>query len=855
MADGIDVRAWNCCVVLERTRAKDAGPEYPSKIEDEIALLARHGGKESIKALGRRYNGIHFECLLVSGISAQYTAGGKLRADRFKFLKQIVVYEKWPKPVESLRDGPFWNEDFYDDFFSKYVEPTLLKHLTKTAASPPHNPVSTAASPPHSGQIPPSPAANPPHSGQMQSISDNDSLLAHCSEPSTSVSDSAHVSAFHHADQIQSPPRKQADQGLAAVVEKVQNWLAANAKDTGTSPAVGRTKGANEVVIGVSPSGTKDARPRVTSADLLYSKAYPLRVSGLPSGVTSDVLTLEFEKYGRITYAMKGDYSNFGIVAYGTKEEALAARSQVSVADLWGTEAKVQPDWADDTEEDDEPGSKRRRQDDADNDLPKRNPVRFRVNPRQPPPKTGRFELPRSQLDESGRLRRPSAPQSGKWQQQQEHAPERANQYRPNHSTSRPNHPTTLYFPSVPDDLHPDDLSAKVAAFGAVDVRVVPRKLGMGTMAFVDFRDRDSAQRAIAALAGKEMFGMKEAVEGVHRPPSGDSPIFKLSVSTNLPDVRPRPNLTRDSSELDRLYQYLENSFPEYITPPPPPPKSQDVAFLSRSTQVFLDRITEHAVLRRSEGVRLFVESEFGFLAPSSTANNKKNAGFMKSLISSTPAKDVDVFFDHAKDDTAAFKNGMMAFGRVNDKISKLEREVGKATGEVGTQAGSLSLDTKGSLAGLLRKASKGFQLSEDALLRQSAYSSGEFNDECSMFIKGALSAQAALNHRLGILSDYELACKATQKRLQVLEKLKSSSTIQSTKVDAAMADLADAKRLENDTRDSLKRANDILKEEYKAYSERREADMVSFLARYVEKQIEVGQMQMRAWQGILPDL
>lgn len=49
---------------------------------------------------------------------------------------------------------------------------------------------------------------------------------------------------------------------------------------------------------------------------------------------------------------------------------------------------------------------------------------------------------------------------------------------------------------------------------------------------------------------------------------------------------------------------------------------------------------------------------------------------------------------------------------------------------------------------------------------------------------------QAALNYRLEALQDYDGACKTTQKKLQAIDRLRSSSRIQQDKVDGALEDL-----------------------------------------------------------------
>ena len=46
------------------------------------------------------------------------------------------------------------------------------------------------------------------------------------------------------------------------------------------------------------------------------------------------------------------------------------------------------------------------------------------------------------------------------------------------------------------------------------------------------------------------------------------------------------------------------------------------------------------------------------------------------------------------------------------------------------------------------------------------------------------------MDFRIQALQSYESSCKTTQKKVQVLERLKSSSTIKQEKVDVALDDL-----------------------------------------------------------------
>ena len=56
------------------------------------------------------------------------------------------------------------------------------------------------------------------------------------------------------------------------------------------------------------------------------------------------------------------------------------------------------------------------------------------------------------------------------------------------------------------------------------------------------------------------------------------------------------------------------------------------------------------------------------------------------------------------------------------------------------------------------------------------------------------IQIKGALSYRSELLADYDQACKTTAKKLQAMQKLKASSSIQAHKVDAAMQELEEVR-------------------------------------------------------------
>ena len=80
--------------------------------------------------------------------------------------------------------------------------------------------------------------------------------------------------------------------------------------------------------------------------------------------------------------------------------------------------------------------------------------------------------------------------------------------------------------------------------------------------------------------------------------------------------------------------------------------------------------------------------------------------------------------------------------------------------------------------------------MEEDALNNEIHYRAITVTDQCMMILRGAESAQSALNNRLDALQDYDQACKNTMKKLSQMDRMRNSTNLKQDKVDAALEEL-----------------------------------------------------------------
>ncbi|EGF81589.1 hypothetical protein BATDEDRAFT_87677 [Batrachochytrium dendrobatidis JAM81] len=339
---------------------------------------------------------------------------------------------------------------------------------------------------------------------------------------------------------------------------------------------------------------------------------------------------------------------------------------------------------------------------------------------------------------------------------------------------------------------------------------------------------------------------------------SGTDISVLLSVSTNLPQyARKNYSLTRTLSEFDRLHLHLMNTSPEYIGPAAPP-KSANLELVRTALERFLLRLSRHEQLRIADGTRLFIESEFIF-APAQSPPVVRRVKEQKSLFSfalATEAKEIDVYFENAKQEIQACEAYFSAIGRINEKIAIVLSDIGRSSVDVSYKLATVGIDQIPVAAVPFQKTAKCFAVEDEVLanelhMLQINYRQNVLNDQCLLLLRSNMGAQTSLNHRSSALVSYEASCKNTQKKMQAMERLRTSSSIRQDKVDAALDELADAKRTESDCRDTFKRLSDSLRKEYTRHISERATDLSSILDDYVQHQLDFSKQLLTYWKTV----
>ncbi|KAI8827219.1 uncharacterized protein EV422DRAFT_502907 [Fimicolochytrium jonesii] len=363
--------------------------------------------------------------------------------------------------------------------------------------------------------------------------------------------------------------------------------------------------------------------------------------------------------------------------------------------------------------------------------------------------------------------------------------------------------------------------------------------------------------------------------------------VYHIQVETTHPYyARPKFTCTRLSVEIDRLYAYLTNTYPQYI-PHIPPPSSllwmeyDDYKWAVDEREKIRTRMTEFlqgcldvGCMRADDTVRLFLESDFEFVSPN-TNTNKKPTTSSSSSRSLRPfgggaVKEVDVFFDNAKAAVSGMEAALAAVARTVERTGRNGKDLSKASGEIGTQlTAAASSNEDRALARAFKCVGKAFLVHERlqsdhirsahdsfiAFPQQATLLLHPQTDEWKRLTQQTSQAQQALQHRLDILQDYENACKATQKKLVAMDRLRGASKIAQEKVDVSLKDLTVTKQVEQEIRTQLRSTTDTLKARFPAYAQQQDREIAMRVDEHVAHQKRAAKKVLDLWKGALADL
>ncbi|KAI9202041.1 uncharacterized protein BJ171DRAFT_190098 [Polychytrium aggregatum] len=306
----------------------------------------------------------------------------------------------------------------------------------------------------------------------------------------------------------------------------------------------------------------------------------------------------------------------------------------------------------------------------------------------------------------------------------------------------------------------------------------------------------------------------------------------------------------RTFSEFERLHAHLSATYPDSIVPALPRRVTQ-LQITEIRLGEFLNSVFGNERLRRSEVLGLFLDrTQFAFAPPAPVARRNQSSLF-SGLMPNPQTKEIDSFFVSAAAETTYFQSQCGRWGKLDEQLSCLVQENGRLSMDFGTKLGQFMETASDRLPGSLWKIAKMLQKADDVeceFYRQ-------HGETWLYYQRKAQAVNSVLSHRMQVLGAYEMCCKITQKKILAMEKLKSSTSIRAEKVDMALSELSEAKKIEAEARDSLKTVSQQLRQDFTAHTESWDRIMNEHIGRLAQKCLEYARYQTATVGCILDEL
>jgi hypothetical protein len=267
--------------------------------------------------------------------------------------------------------------------------------------------------------------------------------------------------------------------------------------------------------------------------------------------------------------------------------------------------------------------------------------------------------------------------------------------------------------------------------------------------------------------------------------------------------------ITKTKRELQDFYQWIRSEFPFYLLPLK---YSSDLVKLG--LMVGDDYLYDKVIC--SDSFRQFLESTFH---PPELTTQKESSSFKLFF---TKRKEIDLFYELFEKELTEFQMLMSGIGKSNDILCTKEADTAK----------------------LMQQLHKEYPIPEPKLARSRLYYMVEFRKQLKLKLVELLQfsdiVKQALEYRYRLLSNYELCCQNTQKKVLKMSSLQNSKNIATEKVDVLLEEMAVCKREEQEKKDLLKYVGQVLKREIDQYQKDRNLGFEELIQEYVDLQIKL---------------
>ena len=290
---------------------------------------------------------------------------------------------------------------------------------------------------------------------------------------------------------------------------------------------------------------------------------------------------------------------------------------------------------------------------------------------------------------------------------------------------------------------------------------------------------------------------------------------------------------------------------------------------LKEHLQLFCNQLSAHPKLQKSSVLQQFLEASPSQFIPQSSSSSgsggsKKSGGvssFFKSVAkqitsSAKPAQEIDSWFENHRLDADTLSAQLDRGFKCAEKISKLRRSIAAYFQEMATKTIELGAgESNSTLSMSLRKFASGFDKSSHLYALSSENDVIQMLEPVETLSKYCDNTKKTFDNRSAVLADYENACKNSLKKKQTVEKLKTASQVRHDKVEAALIEFNEAQNIENDTKESLRKISEEIKQfEWTHFQHNVNANLSQILHAYARAQIQVESRILQDFESILPD-
>ncbi|CAG8784874.1 4736_t:CDS:2 [Gigaspora margarita] len=337
-------------------------------------------------------------------------------------------------------------------------------------------------------------------------------------------------------------------------------------------------------------------------------------------------------------------------------------------------------------------------------------------------------------------------------------------------------------------------------------------------------------------------------------------PVFKFKAITNLPRFKHTSysHLERTYNEFERLYNSLSYSNPECIVPALPfsatsyQGTEEDERRVKNAMQQWVNRVSMNPILCHDEELRSFIETDFAFIP--ATKPRKRSGSFIFSF--SSEVKDDDMDLAQAKSTSHALEGHFIEISKNVQKLAKSRKGLAICNSEVGIKSHALgTVEKHPPLSNGLRRLGKTLQIISELQKSQAISEAAALGDFFSYYAVNARIVKETLSNRLRIISEHENAVKETISKKRYMERLKSSTSIKTDKVDEALKDFKYAENYEQNLDARVKRVTKNLHSELQNYENNRTQDFIKSIKEYVNKQIMFEKQQLKELENLRPDI